>query len=58
MLSELLYADDTLLVSSSPRRLQLHMDLVIDEGQRYGLEVNFSKTVAMNVNCETQLTYF
>ena len=55
VLSELLYADDTLLVSSSPRRLQLHMDLVIDEGQRYGLEVNFSKTVAMNVNCETQL---
>ena len=34
----------------------MHMDLVIDEGQRYGLEVNFSKTVAMNVHCETQLT--
>ena len=55
IIPELLYADDTLLVSSSPRRLQMHMDFVIDEGQRYGLEINFKKTVALNVQCETEL---
>ena len=33
----------------------MHMDLVIDEGQRYGLEINFKKTVAINVHCETEL---
>ena len=48
--TELLYADDTLLLSSSAAKLQAHMDLVIDEGARYGLEINWSKTVAININ--------
>ena len=53
--SDVLYADDTMLVSSSALRLQLHMDTLVDEGQRYGLELNWSKTVAMRINHEGQL---
>ena len=34
----------------------LHVHLVMDEGQRYGLEISLKKTVALNVQCETVLT--
>ena len=47
--TDLLYADDTLLLSSNVTKLQAHMDLVVDEGARYGLELNWSKTVAINI---------
>ena len=47
---DLLYADDTMLIGSDPKRLQLHFDLLIDEGRRYGLELNMSKTVAMRIH--------
>ena len=47
--TDLLYADDTMLIGSDPRRLQLHLDLLIDEGRRYGLELNMSKTLLMRV---------
>ena len=53
--TDVLYADDTMLVSSSASRLQLHMDTLVDEGQRYGLELNWSKTVAMRINNQGQL---
>ena len=47
--TDLLYTDDTLLLSNNVTKLQAHMDLVVDEGSRYGLELNWSKTVAMNI---------
>ena len=38
--TDVLYADDTVLLSSCPVRLQLHLDLLVDEGRKYGLELN------------------
>ena len=46
--TELLYADDALLLSSSAAKLQAHMTRVLVEGARYRLEINWSKTVAIN----------
>ena len=47
---DVLYADDTILIGSDVRRVQLHLRIVIDEGRRYGLELNASKTVMLQVN--------
>ena len=38
--NDVLYADDSILLSTSPARLQNHLDLVVDAGKRYGLELN------------------
>ena len=46
---DVLYADDTLLVSSNAAKLQRRLDTVVDEGKRYGLELNWGKTVLMKV---------
>ena len=48
--NDLLYADDTMLTSSDARKLQAVLDAVIDEGRRYGLELNWAKTVAMQIH--------
>ena len=40
---DLLYADDTVLFSSCSAKLQMHLDLLVEEGQRYGLELNCDK---------------
>jgi hypothetical protein len=48
--TDVLYADDTILFSSSAQKLQTHVHLIVDEGQRYGLESNWGKTVAININ--------
>lgn len=48
---DLLYADDTMLIGSSRSKLQSHLELVVDEGQRYGLEINWAKTVVLQVGC-------
>ena len=50
--TDVLYADDTVLLSSCPLRLQVHLDLLVDERKKYGLELNWDKTYAMNVHCE------
>ena len=54
--TDLLYADDTLLFSSNVSKLQTHMELLVDEGSRYGLELNWEKTVAMNILNDGVLT--
>ena len=46
---EVLYADDTLLVSTSSQNLQRLLDAVVREGARYGLELNWDKTFQMAV---------
>ena len=48
-LFDILYADDTLLLSSSAEKLQRQLELVVDEGRRYGLELNWKKTLAMRI---------
>ena len=45
----LLYADDTLLVSSSLTNLQRLLNAVVSEGAKYGLELNWEKTFQMAV---------
>ena len=46
---ELLYADDTVLMSSSQRNLQQLIDAVAAEGATYGLEINWDKTFQMSI---------
>ena len=41
------YADDTALMSTNPQHLQATMDSLVTHGARYGLEVNWDKTVAL-----------
>ena len=53
--SDLLYADDTILPGNDPRRVQAHLLILIDEGKRYGLELNASKTVVIQVSHTSQL---
>ena len=48
--NEILYADDTVLLSSSPTNCQRLLDEVVSEGAKYGLELNWTKTYQMNVN--------
>ena len=44
---DLLYAGGTMLIGSQEAHLQLQLDTIIDEGCRYGLELNWGKTVAI-----------
>ena len=37
-------------MSSCATKLQRHLDIIVDEGKRYGLELNWDKTFAMQVN--------
>ena len=52
---DLLYADDTVLLSASPVRLQLVLDLIIQEGEKYGLQLNWKKTVMMRIRNDGQV---
>ena len=47
---EVLYADDTLLLSSSPENLQALLGAVVEEGAKYGLELNWGKTYQMGIS--------
>ena len=49
---DLLYADDTALLSGSQGNLQILLDAVVAEGAKYGLELNWEKTFQMNVNTD------
>ena len=46
---DVLYADDTLLVSKHLGNLQALLDRIVSEGQRYGLELNWDKTLHMKI---------
>ena len=39
-LRDLLYADDTLLMSQHPSNLQTMLNAVVDEGAKYGMDLN------------------
>ena len=52
---DLLYADDTVLLSASPVKLQMILCLIIREGEKYGLELNWKKTVMMRVRNNGQV---
>ena len=53
---DVLYADDTMLVSSSPAKLQRKLEVVVDEGRRYGLELNWKKALAMRIHNASEIT--
>eukprot|EP00959_Pyramimonas_sp_CCMP1952_P021659 456700-Pyramimonas_sp.AAC.1 len=48
--NDILYADDTMLMSAHPLKLQVLLDLTIRVGKQCGLDLNWDKTVAMTVN--------
>lgn len=56
LLRDLLYADDTLLISSDIDQLQTHFNAVIEVGKRYGLELNFDKTFLLSIRGEGNIT--
>ena len=47
---EVLYAGDTVLVSSSASNLQHMLAVVVREGARYGLEFTWDRTVQMQIS--------
>ena len=49
--SELLYADDTLLVEAEAEVAQRYMESVIEAGRVHGLSLNWSKVEMMQVGC-------
>ena len=53
--NDVLYADDTFLVSSSATKLQDHLNIIVDEGKRYGLELNWGKTFMMKIKNQGQI---
>jgi hypothetical protein len=55
LVSELVYADDTMLMDVDANALQSFMDCIAKVGREYGLQLNFSKVEAMPVRTEASL---
>ena len=53
---DVLYADDTLLVSQHQSNLQNMLNAIIEEGRNYGLELNWGKTVQMQISTNQKVT--
>ena len=53
--NDLLYADDTMILSSSAGYLQQLLGVIIDERKRYGLELNWDKTLCIKINNNSTL---
>ena len=47
--NDVLYADDTLFASTNLSNMQQLMNAIVQEGAIYGLEINWSKTVQIQV---------
>ena len=47
---DILYADDTLLASHSKNNVQSMLNAIVLEGQKYGLELNWDKTLQMHIS--------
>jgi hypothetical protein len=54
-LAELLYADDTLLLSVSPASLQRFLRAVSEAGATYGLELHWGKLQLLQVRCDDEV---
>ena len=48
--NDVLYADDTLLASSNVLNMQRLINAIVHEGANYGLEINWSKTIQIQVS--------
>ena len=53
--TDLVYADDTALLSSCSVRLQLHLNILVEEGKKYGLELNWDKTMVIGIHSTGKL---
>ena len=53
---DILYADNTLLMSQHEDNLQAILGAVVKEGTRYGLELNWSKTFQMQVSTQSRIS--
>ena len=52
---ELLYTDDTLLVGRDPAMIQRYMQIMANEGRKYGLRVNNAKLEILQIGCNTPI---
>ena len=55
LVSEILYADDTLLIDTQPGNLEIFMHAVQHAGAEYGLAFNWSKLEVLAVRCEADI---
>jgi len=53
--SELLYADDTLLMGSNPQTVQKQLETIVEVGREYGLEMNWEKVELLAARCQPVL---
>jgi len=53
--SELLYADDTLLLGTHGHEVEKQLQCIIEVGQEYGLEMNWKKVDLMCARCSVKL---
>ena len=50
-IDELLYADDTLIISKHRHVLELYAKCIAEEGKKYGMTLNMDKLEAMCIQC-------
>ena len=55
--SELVYADDTLMVGQSIQGLQKYMDYIGAVGKKYDLSLNLQKIEKMDINTTESIIY-
>ena len=53
---DVLYADDTLLVSQHQSNFQNMLNAIVGEGLNYGLELNWGKTIHMQISTNKTIT--
>ena len=53
--SELLYADDTLLVGTNAQTVEKQLACIVELGAQYGLEMNWAKVDLMTARCDLDL---
>ena len=55
-ISELLYADDTLIVGAHPQTVEKQLQCIVEIGREYGMEMNWQKVEMMTAKCESHLS--
>ena len=55
-LSDVVYADDTLLLGVSDEHLQEYLNAVVKAGKMYGMQMHFGKFQLLPINCNPAIT--
>ena len=55
LVNDLIYADDTLILSLQPRQAESFMYRVLDAGRVYGLSLNWEKTEVLPIGCDAAI---